>query len=102
MIEVLRITAEVCGAISAAAALTILLIKPLRERVLGMRKVIDGQKCLLRADMLRTYYRHRDDAKIRQYEYENFLTTYDAYRALGGNSFIEHIYDEVTDWEVIS
>ena len=57
---------------------------------------------MLRADMLRTYYRHRDEAKIRQYEYENFLTTYDAYKALGGNSFIEHIYDEVTDWEVIS
>lgn len=99
-LKVLLIVAEVCGAISAIIALVVLSIKPLRERVLGMKKVMDGQKCLLRADMLRTYYKHKDSEKIRQYEYENFLTTYDAYKALGGNSFIEHIYNEVTEWEV--
>ena len=102
ILDVLLIIAEVCGAISAITALAVLFIKPLRERVLGMRKVIEGQKCLLRADMLRTYYKHRDDGEIRQYEYENFLTTYEAYKALGGNSFIEHIFEEVKHWEVIS
>lgn len=98
--EILKIIAEICGSISAIAALAVLFIKPLRERVLGMKKVIEGQKCLLRADMLRTYYRHKESGEIRQYEYENFLTTYTAYKALGGNSFIEHIYDEVTQWDV--
>ena len=102
MLEILLIIAEVCGALSAIAALLVLFIKPLRERVLGMRKVIEGQKCLLRGDMLRSYYRDRDEGGIRQYEYENFLTTYEAYKALGGNSFIEHIYDEVKQWEVVS
>ena len=102
MLEILLIVAEVCGALSAVAALLVLFIKPLRERVLGMRKVIEGQKCLLRGDMLRSYYKHRDEGEIRQYEYENFLTTYEAYKALGGNSFIEHIYDEVKQWEVVS
>ena len=101
MIDILVIAAEVCGALSAVAALSVLLIKPLRERVLGMRKVIEGQKCLLRADMLRTYYKHKEDGEIRQYEYENFLTTYAAYKALGGNSFMDHIYDEVKEWSVI-
>ncbi|MBQ2819483.1 MAG: hypothetical protein IJF14_03760 [Clostridia bacterium] len=100
MLEIIKIAAEICGSLSAVAALAVLFIKPLRERVLGMKKVMDGQKCLLRADMLRTYYKHKDSEKIRQYEYENFLTTYDAYKALGGNSFIEHIYSEVTEWEV--
>jgi hypothetical protein len=51
--------------------------------------------------MLRTYYKHRDEGEIRQYEYENFLTTYKAYRALGGNSFIEHVYEEVREWSVL-
>ncbi|MBR2472813.1 MAG: hypothetical protein IKB44_02540 [Clostridia bacterium] len=100
MLEIIKIAAEICGSLSTIAALAVLFIKPLRERVLGMKKVMDGQKCLLRADMLRTYYKHKDSEKIRQYEYENFLTTYDAYKALGGNSFIEHIYSEVTEWEV--
>ena len=102
MIDILIITAEVCGAISAIAALSVLLIKPLREQLLGIKQMKEGQKCLLRSDMLRTYYRHKDDEKIRQYEYENFLVTHGAYKALGGNSFIDHIYEEVKQWEVIS
>lgn len=101
MLEILLIVAEVCGALSAIAALLVLFVKPLRERVLGMKKVIEGQKCLLRGEMLRTYYKHKEDGEIRQYEYENFLTTYAAYKALGGNSFIEHIYREVKDWSVV-
>ena len=94
--------AEVCGSISTAVSLALLLVRPLRKWALGLRQIEDGQKCLLRADMLRTYYRHRDEATIRQYELENFLTTYRAYRALGGNSFIEHIYTEVSRWDIIS
>jgi hypothetical protein len=62
----------------------------------------EGVKCLLRSDMLHIYYRHKDAEKIRQYEYENFIMLYDAYKALGGNSFIDKIYKEVQTWEVIS
>ena len=91
-----------CSAISTVMALALLLIRPLRKWALGLKQMEDGQKCLLRAEMLRTYYRHRDEGRIRQYELENFLTTYKAYRALGGNSFIEHIYTEVSRWDIES
>lgn len=66
------------------------------------KKITDGALCQLRSDMLRTYYRHRESEKIRQYEYENFVMAYEAYRALGGNSFIVKIYEEVKTWEVLS
>lgn len=62
----------------------------------------EGVKCLLRSDMLQIYYRHKDTGEIRQYEYENFIMLYEAYKALGGNSFIDKIYREVQTWEVIS
>lgn len=52
--------------------------------------------------MLRIYYRHKDTEKIRQYELENFVFLYKAYKALKGNSFIDKIYKEVMEWEVIS
>mgnify|MGYP003297251069 CR=1 FL=1 len=39
---------------------------------------------------------------IRQYEYENFVLLYEAYKALKGNSFIDKIYKEVQTWKVIS
>ena len=65
-------------------------------------KIANGQKCQLRSDMLRTYYHHRERETIRQYEYENFVMMYDAYKALGGNSFIDKIYKEVQTWEIVS
>lgn len=66
-----------------------------------VRKVANGQRCQLRSEMLRIYYRHREEGKIRQYEYENFVMLYEAYKALKGNSFIDKIYKEVQTWEVI-
>ena len=50
--------------------------------------------------MLRTYYRNRDTQKLRQYEAENFVMMYQAYKAMGGNSFIDEIYSHVTKWDV--
>lgn len=67
-----------------------------------IRSIADGQKCNLRSDMLRTYYRHHEARKIRQYEFENFIACYEAYKALGGNSFVDKIHAEVLEWEVYS
>lgn len=64
--------------------------------------LINGMKCLLRTEMLRTYYHNKDRGKIRQYELENFVFLYKAYKALKGNSFIDKINKEVMEWEVIS
>lgn len=64
--------------------------------------VVEGIRCQLRTEMLRTYYRHKDDGVIRQYEMENFEHNYKAYKALGGNSFIGNLHEEVVTWEVVS
>ena len=78
------------------------LSKPLREKLLGLDKLTDALKCQLRHDMLHTYYRHREDKTIRQYEMEDFLLLYRGYKALGGNSFIDRIKSEIDEWEVVS
>lgn len=70
--------------------------------IVSVRKIADGQRCQLRSEMLRTYYHNREKRKIRQYEYENFVMLYEAYKALKGNSFIDKIYEEVHEWEIIS
>ena len=63
---------------------------------------IQGIKCLLRSEMLRTYYGNKETGTIRQYELENFIKLYKAYKALKGNSFIDKIYKEVMTWEVVT
>ena len=69
--------------------------------IVSVRKIADGQRCQLRSEMLRTYYHNRQKKEIRQYEYENFVMLYEAYKALNGNSFIDKIYKEVQTWEII-
>lgn len=69
--------------------------------IVSVKKIADGQKCQLRSEMLRIYYRHQTDSTIRQYEYENFCLLYSAYKTLKGNSFIDKIYKEVSTWKVI-
>jgi hypothetical protein len=70
--------------------------------IVTIRKISNGTKCQLRSEMLRIYYHNHQDGEIRQYEYENFVYLYEAYKALKGNSFIDKIYSEVKTWEIVS
>lgn len=70
--------------------------------IIFLIKIANGMKCQLRTEMLRSYYHNKDKEKIRQYEYENFVKNYEAYKALKGNSFIDKIYAEVETWEVVT
>lgn len=79
-------------------------IKPLREKILKTKehesRTDEGIKCLLRSQMLSIYYHSYEAKTIRQHERENFDMLYSAYEALGGNSFIHDIYDEVREWKI--
>ena len=70
--------------------------------IVSVRKISNGMRCQLRSEMLHIYYRNRESGKIRQYEYENFVRLYEAYKALKGNSFIDKIYKEVQSWDIVS
>lgn len=87
-----------CTAVTAIAAA----VSVAAKMMLLLHAVRKGQQCLLRQQMLEAYYDCRHSGTIRQYRYENFVLSYKAYKALGGNSFIDHIKDEVDKFEVIS
>ena len=70
--------------------------------IVSVRRISNGTKCQLRSEMLRIYYKNRETQTIRQYEFENFVYLYEAYKALRGNSFIDKIYEEVRSWEVVA
>lgn len=98
--EDLAMVAALCSEVTIILSALALLIKPVRNKILGFDKLKDALRCGLRHDMLHTYYRHRDDKTIRQYELEDFLYLYRGYKALGGNSFIDKIKSEIDEWEV--
>lgn len=94
--------ASIFGSITGIIAFCAMIIKPVREFLFGLKDLRESQKCMLRSDMLSTYYKHKDEDKIRQHEKENYLLEYAAYKRLGGNSFIDDITAEVRKWEVIT
>lgn len=66
------------------------------------RLLIRGVRCLMRSQMLEIYYHNLGSETIRQYELENFIMLYEAYKALKGNSFIDTIHKEVCTWKVVT
>ena len=81
--------------------LVILLVKPVREWLFGIAQGKEGQRCLLRSEIVRIYYRHHDDRKLKEYEFKNMEQCYKAYKALVGNSFVDRIYEEMTEWDIV-
>ena len=99
--DALQMIADHAGDICQIASCVALLIKPIRERLLGTKQIREGQRCLLRSEIVRIYYRHKDEKQFREYEFKNLDNCYNAYKALGGNSFIDHIFAEMQEWDII-
>lgn len=99
MIEVI---AKYAGYLTGIISALVIFVKPIREYLFGIKAEKNALKCLLRADMLKTYYKYKDAGEIRQYDKESFVLEYSAYKALKGNSFIDDINETVKSWEVIT
>lgn len=70
--------------------------------VVWIKKLAAGNRCQMRNDMLQIYYKYVEKEEIPQYQYENFVAMYEAYKALNGNSFIDKIYKDIQEWEVVA
>ena len=99
--ELLELLARYGGDICQIVTCAVLLVKPVREWLLGTEALREGQRCLLRSEIVRLYYRHAKDKQLREFEFRNLSQCYKGYQALGGNSFVEHIYREMQEWEIV-
>ena len=99
--EKLQQIALVASELMAIFTCLAFLVKPLREKIFADKAAREGMQCLLRSEIVRTYYRHLDDKKMREYEFENMSKCYKAYTKNGGNSFVNHIYEEMKTWTII-
>ena len=95
--EVVQWAKDICSIATCAA----LVIKPVREWIMGTKGIREGQRCLLRSEIVRVYYRHHDDRQLKEYEFKNMDQCYKAYKALKGNSFVDKIHSEMEEWDII-
>ena len=99
--EIFLIITQIAGCITAIMTAIAIFVKPIRQRIFNSKKANDGEKCLLRCEILNIYYKGLEKREIHQYEAENLVKLYEAYKALGGNSFIEDVYSDIKEWKVI-
>ncbi len=92
---------EIAAGITTLTAAALLFIKPLKKRATEVQAEREAWKCLLRSKMLDVYYKNLENESLRQYELENFLYMFRAYKAMGGNSFIDQVHKEVMTWRVV-
>lgn len=88
--------AAVAGCITAVAAAIVIIYRVWK----WSQNITEGIRCLLRSDMLHTYYKNVETGTIRQYEAEEFKKSYAGYKALDGNSFIDDVAEKVKDWKI--
>ena len=100
-LDIRSILVEWASDICQIVSFSLLLIRPLREWLFGYGAIREGQRCLLRSEIVRIYYRHVQDKRMQEYEYQNLMQCYKAYKALKGNSFVDHIYREMQEWEIV-
>jgi hypothetical protein len=98
----MALTRIAAAALSVTQIITcaVLLIRPLRDWVMGVGAMREGQRCLLRSHIVKIYYHNCHYRQLKQFEYENLAACYRAYKRLGGNSFIDHIYQEMETWTI--
>ena len=98
----------------AAAAVTVALfaIKPFRMWFLGIKDrkkknanqeaaEHESVKCLLRSEIVRIYYANREKRELHSFEFDNVSMLYEAYKKMGGNSFVDTIWERMQGWKIV-
>ena len=65
------------------------------------KAMIEATKCSLRNDILEIYDRCKDSKKITKWQLESIEYSYNQYKLLKGNSFVEALVEKVENFEVI-
>lgn len=66
-----------------------------------VQSIRKGIKCTLRNDILDIYDRCKDKKEITHYQLQSIKYSYDVYKKLKGNSFVDDIVKKVNDFEIV-
>ena len=66
-----------------------------------MMAIINSVKCVLRNDILDIYDRCKESQEITRYQLQSIRHSYDLYKKLKGNSFVDEIIERVHNFKEI-
>ena len=97
------------GLVSVAVAVLTFLLKNVisenrklknekEHRELQKNKAMEnGMTCLLRKELIADHDKFIKDDTISHHDYENWIEMYHAYKDLGGNGVVEHMYNDIEE-----
>jgi len=111
MYEILQIIGLCITGLIGVFSLVTMLSRPFKKTLEENKKFREQEKaefeaqketsrCLLRDRILSAYYLHYKEYEIKQFEYENVQNMYEQYKKLGGNSFVQKVWDEMQTWTI--
>lgn len=112
MIEKIQVFYLIINTMLVFSTLLILVIKPIRNKIFFInkgkadreRELEDRQetdRCLLRKGIMDIYNHYEFTKSIKLYDFENITLMYTQYKKLGGNSFIDKVFEEVNNKWVV-
>lgn len=112
MLAFFEVTFKVAQGLIALVTLLLLFVKPFRDWMFNAksRKAAEEKKdkdrdeairCTLRNIITQFYYGRRAQCELHQYEYENISKVYHSYKTMGGNSFVDKIWEEIQLWTIV-
>ena len=93
--------ASLCSAGVAIVTVIVAIIKPFKKILKFYKNDNEVMLCLLRSNILNTYRLYKGDKKIPQVERQNVDMEYEAYKSRHWNTFIDDVYGEIREWEII-
>ena len=66
-----------------------------------IQSIRKGMKCTLRNDILDIYDRCKDKREITHYQLQSIKYSYDVYKRLKGNSFVDEIVRKINDFKIV-
>ena len=66
-----------------------------------VQNINKSTKCTLRNDILDIYDRCKESGKITRYQLQSIMYSYDRYKKLKGNSFVDEIIDKIHNFGLI-
>lgn len=68
--------------------------------IIDARAQREATKSLLRTEMVKAYYKYRNNKKMPYYIRSAWYEDYASYKKLKGNSFVDDLKGEIDEWEV--
>jgi hypothetical protein len=84
----------------AATTLTGLAIGLVGKIFIDMNAQREATKSLLRSEMVKSYYKYKEQKAMPYYAKEAWYSNFEEYRKLKGNSFVEDMKHEIDEWDI--